>query len=308
MDRALRLSEQGLIDREVAQITGVSIGAVQKWRTGQRRTPAKERKHANCPRCGGAPLDELAYAYLFGLYLGDGHITRHRRGAFALSIFCCDAWPDLITAAKSAMHEVMPASSVCSVQRTGMTEIKSYSKHWPCLLPQHGPGMKHSRKIELAEWQQVIVDRYPGDFVRGLIHSDGCRSMNRVRRVLADGEHWYEYPRYFFSNKSLDILGLCGAALYRLGVEWRFVRWDVISVAKKGPWRGWMSSSGPSTEQGEGHQPGAGSRDGQPGGRSSPVCSVSSPLVRRRVAWPIVMRSPSCRSLGSCWPIRVPLT
>jgi hypothetical protein len=58
--------------------------------------------------------------------------------------------------------------------------------------------------------------------------------MNRVRRVLADGDRWYEYPRYLFSNKSTDILGLCGAVLDRLEVEWRFARWDMISVAKKG--------------------------------------------------------------------------
>ena len=131
------------------------------------------------------------------------------------------------------MHEVMPMSSVFMVQRIGMTEVKSTSKHWPCLFPQHGPGMKHTRKIELADWQQVIVDRYPGDFARGLFHSDGCRGMNRVRRVLSDGERWYAYPRYLFSNKSTDILGLCGAALDRLGVQWRFARWDVISVARR---------------------------------------------------------------------------
>jgi hypothetical protein len=234
VDRARHLSRQGLIDREVAQITGVSIGAVQKWRTGKRRAPDSDgRQKRTCPRCDGTPLDERAYAYLLGLYLGDGHITRHRRGVFALSIFCGDAWPGLITAARSAMRQVKPDSSVFGVQRIGMTEVKSYSKHWPCLFPQHGPGMKHTRKIELAEWQQVIVDRYPGDFVRGLIHSDGCRGLNRVRRVRADGDHWYEYPRYLFVNMSQDILGLCGQALDRLGVEWRFSKPTTISVAKR---------------------------------------------------------------------------
>ena len=179
------------------------------------------------------PLNEPAYSYLLGLYLGDGCLVRQRKGVYLLSIACCDAWPGLITAAKDATRGVMPANAVFARQSHGMTEVKSCSKHWPCLFPQHGPGTKHTRKIELARWQQVIVDRYPGDFARGLIHSDGCRSINRVRRPLKDGDRWYEYPRYQFSNKSLDILALCCKALDRLGVEWRFARWDVISVAKK---------------------------------------------------------------------------
>ena len=235
VDGALRLSGQGLNDCEVARRTGVSVSAVQKWRTGQRRVPGRQdsRDLPRCPHCHGAPLDECAYSYLLGLYLGDGHLVHGRKDVFTLSIWCSDTWPGLLTAAKSAMHATMPVSSVFSRQCQGCTEVKSTSKHWPCLFPQHGPGMKHTRKIELAEWQRVIVDRYPGDFARGLFHSDGCRSMNRVRRVLADGDHWYEYPRYLFSNKSKDILGLCGVALDRLEVEWRFARQDVISVAKK---------------------------------------------------------------------------
>ncbi len=57
--------------------------------------------------------------------------------------------------------------------------------------------------------------------------------MNRVRRTLADGDHWYEYSRYQFSNKSADILRLCGEALDRFAVAWRFSRPDVISVARR---------------------------------------------------------------------------
>jgi hypothetical protein len=51
--------------------------------------------------------------------------------------------------------------------------------------------------------------------------------------VLDDGEQWYEYPRYLFTNKSSDILRLCGEALDRIGVEWRFSRQDNISVARR---------------------------------------------------------------------------
>ena len=232
VDKARCLSKQGLIDREVARITGVPIRTIQKWRTGTRRAPGGKRK-SDCPRCTGRPLDEPAYAYLLGLYLGDGWLTRGQRDVFALNIACCDDWPGLLAAAKSAMSAVMPASGVFSVRRVGMTEVKSTSKHWPCLFPQHGPGRKHTRKIELAEWQREIVERYPGDFARGLFHSDGYRGVNRVRRRWGGDEHCYEYPRYLFVNNSEDILRLCGQTLDWLGVAWRFSKPNTISVARK---------------------------------------------------------------------------
>jgi len=178
-------------------------------------------------------MDEPAYAYLLGLYLGDGFLARGRRDVYALWLACCDEWPGLLAAAKKAMSAVMPTSSVCSVQHPGCTMVKSYSKHWPCLFPQHGPGRKHHRKIALEQWQLVIVRKYPGDFARGLFHSDGWRGVKRVRRRLAGGDRWHEYPRYMFSNESGDILRLCGETLDRLGVAWRYSRQNAISVARR---------------------------------------------------------------------------
>ncbi|MBV9604154.1 MAG: hypothetical protein JO027_03555 [Solirubrobacterales bacterium] len=70
-------------------------------------------------------------------------------------------------------------------------------------------------------------------FARGLFHSDGARCVNRVRSQLNDGVHWYEYPRYFFSNESKDILSLCGKTLDHLGVAWRYSRPNMISVARR---------------------------------------------------------------------------
>jgi hypothetical protein len=235
VDRALQLSKQGLIDRVVAQQVGVSIGAVQKWRTGIRRAPGTEHK-AGCPRCDGNPVDERAYSYLLGLYLGDGCISRgstRTKDVWKLSIACADAWPGLIQECALAIQAVRPDNKVLMVQRIGCTEVKGYSRHWPCLFPQHGPGKKHLRKIELAEWQQVIIEQYPGEFARGLFHSDGCRALNRVRRRWGNCERWYEYPRYLFVNESADILFLCGQTLDRLGVEWRFSKPNTISVAKR---------------------------------------------------------------------------
>jgi hypothetical protein len=235
MDMALRLSAIGILDRENALICGVSVAAIRHWRCGRRRAldgPAAERKTA-CPQCHGRSMDESAYSYLLGLYLGDGLITRARRNVYVLSLSCCDDWPGLLAAARRTMSAVMPTSSVFCVQRRGCTEVKSTSKHWPCLFPQHGPGRKHLRKIELRQWQSVIVQKYPGEFAKGLFHSDGWRGVNRVRRPLAGGDRWYEYPRYLFDNQSDDILRLCGETLDRLGIAWRFSRRNTISVARQ---------------------------------------------------------------------------
>ena len=235
VDLALLLSGHGLIDRENALICGVSPAAIRHWRNERRRSARSQpdRPEARCPRCHGLPLNEPAYAYLLGLYLGDGHIAQGRRGVYALMVACADSWPGLIDSAAETMTAVMPCSRVCRVQLIGCTAVKSYSRHWPCLFPQHGAGRKHSRLIELAPWQRDIVAQFPGAFARGLFHSDGCRVVNRVRRQTSMGERHYEYPRYFFSNESADILGLCGWALDLLGVGWRLSRRNSISVARR---------------------------------------------------------------------------
>jgi len=235
VDMALRLSAIGILDSENARICEVSVAAIRHWRCGRRRAAhgTASVRRRQCPRCHGRPMDESAYAYLLGLYLGDGYISRGRRDVYVLWIACCDDWPGLMAAARRAMSDVMPTSSVFSVHKQGCTMVKSTSKHWPCLFPQHGPGRKHTRTIELQQWQSAIVQKYAGEFAKGLFHSDGWRGFNQVRRRLADGDRWYDYPRYLFDNQSRDILRLCGETLDRLGVAWRFSRPNTISVARR---------------------------------------------------------------------------
>jgi hypothetical protein len=110
-----------------------------------------------------------------------------------------------------------------------LVDIVSGWKYWTSLFPQHGPGRKHTRTIALAVWQTRIVEAYPGAFLRGLIHSDGWRGINRVR---VKGRA-YEYPRYQFSNRSDDIRQLFVYACELLGVAWRSWGRYHISVARR---------------------------------------------------------------------------
>lgn len=145
-----------------------------------------------------------------------------------LRIYCTASWPGLIAVCETAMLNVM-AKSVHRVTRAGCIVVESCAKHWPCVLPQHGPGKKHERRIELQGWQRDIVGEFPDHFLRGLFHSDGCRVTNRVTRA----GRTYLYPRYMFSNESGDIMGLCQDALDLLGVEWRMCRRNMLSVARR---------------------------------------------------------------------------
>lgn len=107
-------------------------------------------------------------------------------------------------------------------------------KHWPCLFPQHGPGRKHERPIVLESWQREVVAAYPGDFLRGLFHSDGARVENWATRVVAGERRRYGYPRWQLSNRSEDILGLCCWALDLAGVAWRRSSRTHVSVSRRG--------------------------------------------------------------------------
>jgi hypothetical protein len=184
-----------------------------------------------CPRCSGGALPD-SYAYLLGAYLGDGHVSVHRRGVEALSVYCSDDHPVIMAEVESAMAAVL-GTATCRIRRTGCTEVKSYSKHWSCVLPQHGSGRKHTRRIVLEPWQEEVVERHTGLFLRGLFHSDGCRITNWTTRRVAGEVKRYTYPRYFFSNESADIMGLCAAALDRLGIAWRLPRPNALSVARR---------------------------------------------------------------------------
>ncbi|MFI7387551.1 helix-turn-helix domain-containing protein [Streptomyces sp. NPDC049813] len=238
--RALTLLRGGAKNADVARALNIPLGTISYWKHMDRakRGECPRRRDPKCPRCDGRALDPASYSYLLGQYLGDGHISHYSQHRVpSLVIAAADAWPEVANETEAAMRAVFPANGVHRLQRTGCQNIKLYSKHLPCLFPQHGPGKKHDRKIALAPWQQEIVDARPWEFIRGLIHSDGCRITNWTTQLVGGERKRYEYPRYFFTNKSDCIRQLYTGTLDRLGVSWthctRHGNPYNISVARK---------------------------------------------------------------------------
>jgi hypothetical protein len=249
VELARLLSGFGALDRENAEICGVSISSVRHWRSGSRRSGQGRREVARCPRCHARDLDESAYGYLLGLYLGDGHITKGRRDVYALSIKCCDAWPGLRDQTRIALSAVMPTSRVFSVARPGCTEIKSTSKHRRVCFRSMGPGGSTSAKSSLSRGRRRSLATTPGislaaSFTRtaaGLSTGSGARLRAAIASTSTRGICSSTCPPTYTdcAGRRSTGSGSPGGSPSRRRSRWR--------GGRRSP--GWTSSSARSTDE-----------------------------------------------------------
>jgi hypothetical protein len=221
----------GLNSVEIAKRTGVNRWTVKNWRHNgpprYRRTVLPENWH---------PPDEAAYSYLLGIYLGDGHVANPNESNVFLRVTLDSRQIRIIAEVARAISSVLPEVNVRHYRNPpwNVAIIQASSRHWLRVFPQHGPGRKHKRRIALEPWQTEICHRHPKQLLRGLIHSDGSRCINRFSIKLPSG--WvgqYAYPRYFFSNLSADIRGIFCEYCDKLGVRWTQSNHRNISVSHR---------------------------------------------------------------------------
>jgi hypothetical protein len=202
-DSAKILLASGMSAYEVGRRLGIPRGTVQRW---SRREIAPSPQVADASRW--SVTDPERYCYVLGVYLGDGHITHRPPRGWTLRIFCDEQYAAVAAEVSSSLESLFPDVVVRRIAASsGRCEVISVSH--PAIgiaFPQHGPGRKHERAIVLTDWQRKLTHAHPGALVRGLIHSDGCRTVNRVTTTLPSGRAAeYEYVRYFFTNHSADI-------------------------------------------------------------------------------------------------------
>jgi hypothetical protein len=222
--RALRLLDEGHSINGVSGMLGISRAAIRDWLDhGIERAEIHD-----CP----PPPSSASYAALFGYYLGDGCISAAAR-TYVLRVSCDREWPGIVDDVTRCIRHVHPARGIHHVRAPGVIVVQNAWKHWPCLFPQHGPGRKHQRNLEMADWQWEIVECHPADFLRGLFHSDGARVRNWATRMVAGKLKRYDYPRWQFVNMSPEIRSWCCDALDLVGVEWRQSNHKTISVSRR---------------------------------------------------------------------------
>jgi len=201
-------------DCEVARQLAIPRTTVRDWR----RRPAPATPADLCPRCwrrgSGITFTAEDYAELLGLYLGDGHITALAR-TDRLRISLDARYPGIAGDSEALLRRCFPSNRVGRLAADGGATVVLwvYSRHLSCLFPQHAPGKKHERRIELEPWQQELVESAPWAFLRGCIRSDGCVFINRTGR--------YEYLSYSFCNVSEDIRNLFIQVCEAVGIHCR---------------------------------------------------------------------------------------
>jgi hypothetical protein len=231
-----QLIRAGLNDCAISRATGIPRGTVRDWRHQGDRNKRDSRARmrtaprwntGGCPLCDDAPLDRAWYAYLLGLYLGDGCLSAASKGVFKLRVVLDNRYPAIIEECARAMVTMRPGrpKQPFFIWKPGCTEVCALWKHWSCLFPQHAPGRKHLRPILLEWWQRRIAEEHPDRLLRGLIHSDGCRDLNVVNKK--------SYPRYQFSNESDDVRGIFIDACEAVGLHWTTPTYSVVSISRR---------------------------------------------------------------------------
>jgi len=222
--KILELWEQGIPKKSIGILLGIPRATVRDCIERYRDVEGLENNKARATKSTSTELLaavsnalntglQQGYAYLLGLYLGDGYIVRNKR-IFFLRIALDSQYPNIIKRCHDAMRTILPENKVhiLNSRQGNWVEVIGFYKFWPDLFPQSGSGPKHKREIRLEDWQQKIVEAYPIEFFRGLYHSDGSRFSNVV-----NGK---DYPRYQFTNSSSDIRQMFCETCDRLGLHW----------------------------------------------------------------------------------------
>jgi hypothetical protein len=212
-NNVLKLFNNGDNKLKISKETGIPYSILKKW------VSSKNIKEAYSPITNfkkylNNKIKQKAYSFILAVYLGDGYISTYK--TFRAPKLCFSNDKKYIKNTQEWVEKLQilfPDNKVnIYPKRNGNCYmIQVYSKKILDLFPQHGIGKKHTRKIRLKTWQNNIVKKYPEEFIRGCIQSDGSIYEQTIKN--------YKYKNYCFVNKSKDITMLFILALSLKGIN-----------------------------------------------------------------------------------------
>ena len=122
-DPALALLRHGLTATEVARATGIPRSTVRDWGNGR---GTQQPRSSGCEAHDSSSLDASAYAYLLGLYLGDGYVSPRPRGVWLLRITLDSAYPGIVEECARAVDAIAPGKTY--VMRRGDNRAVTHSR------------------------------------------------------------------------------------------------------------------------------------------------------------------------------------
>lgn len=157
-----------------------------------------------------------SYSYILGFYLGDGCLANAKGRSYTIMLANQADFYVMNKELMNSLQIIFPSKKVAFYKRpaSNCCDIKLTAINLGELFP-HGKGTKHTRKIELTDWQWEIVFAYPQKFIKGLIQSDGCRFSPRFKECPT-------YIIYQFSNCSEDIHKILQNVSDRIGLSYTF--------------------------------------------------------------------------------------
>jgi hypothetical protein len=156
-------------------------------------------------------LNKKDYNFILGLYLGDGCITENGRNgsSYKLRIAQDINYPKSINLIKDKISKFFGKDAKL-IECKGCYHITIYDKYLPFYFPQHDKGFKHNRNVKLNDFQIENIEY--SELLSGLWMSDGSRYFAKHGK--------YNYERYNFTNKSLDIINLFEECLNKFEIRY----------------------------------------------------------------------------------------
>lgn len=145
VDRWIRF---GLTDSAISHVADIPRETVRDWRkqrpVGQDGPYPQTRAGADCPICSRGILAPAPYAYLLGLYLGDGCLASYPRGVYRLRITLDQRYPSILSECAQAIRSVRPSRAL----RVGHFQRLGASKSTP--IGSTGYVCSHSTELKEA--------------------------------------------------------------------------------------------------------------------------------------------------------------